>query len=218
MLYNGEMVYCTEQSTSGWCATSAYENTQTYYSYKYCTEDDWTSTGDQDSEDSSSASASASAYTSQPTVTGEYCVPMTYGGVSDVVCTDGDYGWCATSSDSAGNYQTWAYCGYGNSNEDNCYFPFTYNGVDMTTCTDPVSGWCATSVYAVTGTYYSYKYCDADELALGITTVDSGTGTTITGEECVPMIYSGVEYSKCTVDSYGKHPPSHLSFSLMSCL
>ena len=32
MLYNGEMVYCTEQSTSGWCATSAYENTQTYYS------------------------------------------------------------------------------------------------------------------------------------------------------------------------------------------
>ena len=143
---------------------------------------------------------------------------MTYGGVSDVVCTDGDYGWCSTSTDSAGNYQTWGYCGYGNSNEDNCYFPFTYNGVDMTTCTDPVSGWCATSVYAVTGTYYSYKYCDADELALGITTVDSGTGTTITGEECVPMIYSGVEYSKCTVDSYGKIPASHLSFSLMSCL
>ena len=51
-----------------------------------------------------------------------------------------------------------------------------------------VDGRCATSVYKNTGTYYSYKYCDADELALGITTVTSGSGTTVTGEACVPMV------------------------------
>ena len=99
---------------------------------------------------------------------------------------------------------TWGYCGYGNSNEDSCYLPWTYSGIDYTTCTDPTSGWCATSVYAVTGTYYSYKYCDADELALGMTTVDTGSGTTVAGEDCVPMVYSGVKYTKCTTDVYSK--------------
>ena len=56
----------------------------------------------------------------------------------------------------------------------------------------------------MTGTYYSYKYCDAEELALGMTTVDSGSGTTVTGEDCVPMVYSGVKYEKCTEDDYSK--------------
>ena len=108
-----------------------------------------------------------------------YCVDVSFlalhchyfSGVSDVICTDGDYGWwvshlflkiflpwnaerCATSTDSSGNYQTWGYCGYGNSNEDSCYFPWTYSGIQYTTCTDATSGWCATSVYANTGEYY----------------------------------------------------------------
>ena len=161
-----------------------------------------------------------------------------FSGVSNVICTDGDYGWCATSTDrlwtikktilkkkydknqlklffSAGNYQTWAYCGFGNSNGDSCYFPFTYNGVDYTTCTDTTSGsgWCATSVYLVTGTYNSYKYCDADELALGMTSVDAGSGTTISGETCVAMVYSGVQYEKCTDEEYGK-----IWLTIWSCL
>ena len=59
-------------------------------------------------------------------------------------------------------------------------------------------------MYAVTGTYYSYKYCDADELALGMTSLDLGVGTTVTGEDCVPMVYSGVKYEKCTADYYSK--------------
>ena len=59
-------------------------------------------------------------------------------------------------------------------------------------------------MYAVTGTYYSYKYCDADELALGMTTVDTGSGTTVAGEDCVPMVYSGVKYEKCTSGDYSK--------------
>ena len=84
--------------------------------------------------------------------------------------------WCALSTDSYGNYITWAYCGYGNSNEDNCVFPFVYGGVEYSTCTD---SWCATSAYENTKEYYSYKYCDADELALGLTTFDYGAGTTV---------------------------------------
>ena len=68
---------CTEQSTSGWCATSAYENTQGYYSYKYCTDSDWTTSSDSDG-DSSDSDATASASSGQTTTTGEYCVPMTY--------------------------------------------------------------------------------------------------------------------------------------------
>ena len=59
-------------------------------------------------------------------------------------------------------------------------------------------------MYAVTGTYYSYKYCDADELALGMTTVDTGSGKTVGGEDCVPMVYSGVKYEKCTSGDYSK--------------
>ena len=64
-----------------WSLQSAYENTQEYYSYKYCTESDWTSSAEADSsssDNSSDSSATASAYSSQTTVTGEYCVPMTY--------------------------------------------------------------------------------------------------------------------------------------------
>ena len=106
--------------------------------------------------------------------------------------------WCALSTDSYGNYIEWAYCGYGNSNEDNCVFPFMYGGVEYSTCTD---GWCATSAYENTKEYYSYKYCDADELALGLTTFDYGAGTTITGEDCVPMIYSGANYLNCNSDT-----------------
>ena len=106
--------------------------------------------------------------------------------------------WCALSTDSYGNYIEWAYCGYGNSNEDNCVFPFMYGGVEYSTCTD---GWCATSAYENTKEYYSYKYCNADELALGLTTFDYGAGTTVTGEDCVPMIYSGANYLKCNSDT-----------------
>ena len=124
-----------------------------------------------------------------------------YGGVSYEGCTSDTYSWCALSTDSYGNYIDWAYCGYGNSNEDHCVFPFVYGGVEYNTCTD---SWCATSAYENTKEYYSYKYCDADELALGLTTFDYGAGTTVTGEECVPMIYSGANYLKCTsnTDSY----------------
>ena len=108
------------------------------------------------------------------------------------------FSWCALSTDSYGNYITWAYCGYGNSNEDNCVYPFIYGGVEYNTCVD---SWCATSAYENTKEYYSYKYCDADELALGLTIFDYGAGTTVTGEECVPMIYSGASYLKCTSDT-----------------
>ena len=82
---------CTEQSTSGWCATSAYQNTKGYYSYKYCTEDDWNTYGygasahDSDSNTGNSGEAT--------TVTGEYCVPMTYGGVYYEACTSDTYSW-----------------------------------------------------------------------------------------------------------------------------
>ena len=64
-----------------------------------------------------------------------------------------------------------------------------------------MDSWCATSAYENTKEYYSYKYCDADELALGLTIFDYGAGTTVTGEECVPMIYSGASYLKCTSDT-----------------
>ena len=121
-----------------------------------------------------------------------------YGGVSYEGCTSDTYSWCALSTDSYGNYIDWAYCGYGNSNQDHCVFPFVYGGVEYNTCTD---SWCATSAYENTKEYYSYKYCDADELALGLTTFDYGAGTTVTGEECVPMIYSGANYLKCTSDT-----------------
>ena len=77
-------------------------------------------------------------------------------------------------------------------------FPFVYGGVEYDTCTD---GWCATSAYENTKEYYSYKYCDADELALGLTTFDYGAGTTVTGEQCVPMIYSGAKYLNCNSDT-----------------
>ena len=82
---------CTEQSTSGWCATSAYQNTKGYYSYKYCTEDDWNTYGygasayESDSNSGSSGDAT--------TVTGENCVPMTYGGVYYEACTSDTYAW-----------------------------------------------------------------------------------------------------------------------------
>ena len=42
--------------------------------------------------------------------------------------------WCATSVDSSGSYSTWAYCGWGNTNEDKCAYPFTYSGVEYWEC------------------------------------------------------------------------------------
>lgn len=74
--------------------------------------------------------------------TAEVCVPMVYSGVNYDDCTDEDYGWCATSTDDSGNYVTWAYCGIGNSNDDQCV-PFlltTDNLVQNCTSAD-TSGW-----------------------------------------------------------------------------
>ena len=63
------------------------------------------------------------------------------------------------------------------------------------------SAWCSTSVYENTHEYYSYKYCDADDLAIDMTSVSYGAGTTIDGQSCVPMIYNSVKYERCTSDS-----------------
>ena len=182
---------CADKSSYsgyGWCATSTYTN-GVYHDWKYC--------------DASDTSISASADGSGTTVTGEYCVAMTYGGVDYEGCTSDYYSWCATSTYDSGSYKTWAYCGYGNSNEDECAYPFEYNGVSYTTCTDQTSsGWCATSVYETAKTYYSWKYCDEDDKALGVTSVSYGEGTTVEAQSCVPMIYGGVQYEACTADTY----------------
>ena len=191
-VYNGkEYTTCTAPTSSGWCATSIYENERTYYSYKYCDEDE------------QALGYSTFSYGSGTTINGEDCVPMLYSGAYYTACNaESSYSWCATSTYDDGSYASWGYCGYGNNNEDTCVFPFVYSGVTYTTCTSGGSGWCATSVLDFTYAYYSYKYCDDEEAALGSTQIDIGSGTTVTGEECVPMIYSGVEYLACTSGSY----------------
>ena len=191
-VYNGkEYTTCTAPTSSGWCATSIYENERTYYSYKYCDEDE------------QALGYSTFSYGSGTTINGEDCVPMLYSGAYYTACNaESSYSWCATSTYDDGSYASWGYCGYGNNNEDTCVFPFVYSGVTYTTCTSGGSGWCATSVLDFTYAYYSYKYCDDEEAALGSTQIDIGSGTTVTGDECVPMIYSGVEYLACTSGSY----------------
>ena len=186
--YQYECVQKSSYGGYGWCGTSTYTGGD-YYSWKYCTAEDV--------EESTDSTGEAT------TVTGEDCVPMTYGGVYYSACTDDNYSWCATSTSSeGGTYTSWAYCGYGDSNEDNCVYPFEYNGISYTTCTEQSSsGWCATSVYQNTKGYYSYKYCDEDDLALGYTTLTYGEGTTVDGQDCVPMIYSGVKYTDCNQES-----------------
>ena len=42
--------------------------------------------------------------------------------------------WCATSTDSDLNYLTYAYCGYGNNEGDQCAYPFTYSGEEYYDC------------------------------------------------------------------------------------
>ena len=78
MIYSGTYYEaCTQQSTSGWCATSAYENCQYYASYKYCEESDWNQAG----QSSAYSGSDYNGYGSGTTVNGKECVPMTYGGV-----------------------------------------------------------------------------------------------------------------------------------------
>ena len=129
--------------------------------------------------------------------------------------------WCSTQSDSDLNYQTWGYCKLGDGS--NCYFPFkSYSGgYSNYECIDKESyggyGWsvlflflincpinlcfsrCATTTY-MSGIYNEWKQCSAAEA--GIDVGGEGTGTTVTGEECVPMVYSGVSYEGCTSDTY----------------
>ena len=109
-----------------------------------------------------------------------------------------DSGWCATSTDSDGNYLTYAYCGWGNYNVQECVYPYTYNEVEFWECAGQDSSypWCAISVYENTAEYYSYKYCDADDLE-GDNSVQWGSTTTADG--CVfPFSYLGVTYLECT--------------------
>ena len=195
-IYSGVEYYgCTQNTYNGWCATSVYANTNEYYSYRMCTSEDYFDINDGLTEVTWDYGGNGT----DTTVTGEYCVPMTYGGVYYEGCTDGSYSWCATSTTSSGSYSTWAYCGYGNSNGDSCIFPWSYSSKQYTTCTSPdSSGWCATSIYKNEKTYYSYKYCDEDEQALGYSTFSYGSGTTIDGKDCVPMLYSGAYYTACT--------------------
>ena len=41
-----------------------------------------------------------------------------------------------------------AYCGYGDSYGDSCYYPFLHNGETYYECADKTgTPWCATSVY-----------------------------------------------------------------------
>ena len=205
---------CADQSGNyPWCATSVYQSSYDYYSYKYCTAEDlgYGSNGHGEA-----------SYGEGSTVTGETCVPMTYGGVYVEDCTDdtySSYSWCATSTTSSGTYSTWQYCGYGNSNLDNCVFPFTYAGVSYTSCTsEGSSGWCATSAYRNTKEYYSWKYCDESDYATTESSQSSqtnnnngngfGSGTqTVSGEECIfPFSYKGVLYYQCTTKDFGSIP------------
>ena len=104
--YSGQTYYeCADQSGSyPWCATSVYQSSYDYYSYKYCTAEDL---GYNESNGNGEAN-----YGEDSTVTGESCVPMTYGGVYYEACTSDTYAWCATSTTSyGGSYSTWAYCG-----------------------------------------------------------------------------------------------------------
>lgn len=180
----------TEPSTSGWCATSAYENTMEYNSYRYCTEDDW--------------KVEYVCPECETTVHGEYCRPFYYDGEMQDGCYGDTYSWCATEVDESNSYTSWDYCGKGDADEDDCVFPFYYNNIWYDTCTSQSSGsgWCATSTYAIEGTYYSYKYCDEEELALGLTSVTIGAGTTVEEADCTPMIYGNVRYERCTADTY----------------
>ena len=188
MVYSG--VYydnCTVASSSGWCATSARQSDMAYQGWKMCTEEDY-------------GEPQEPCETCPKTITGKTCVPFTYGGELVEGCYGDSYSWCATEVDSSNSYTSWDYCGYGDSTGDECYFPFHYNNIWYTTCTDPSSGWCATSVYEIEHTYASYKNCDDEELALGRTTVSIGAGTTVAADNCVPMIFSGVYYEKCTTE------------------
>ena len=127
-------------------------------------------------------------------MTGEYCVPMVYGGVSYDGCTDdGMWSWCATSVDESSSYLSWAYCGYGDSYGDSCYYPFLHNGETYYECADKTgTPWCATSVYT-TYDWYTYKYCDEEDLGSS----SAGNGKTFSGADCVPMIYGGTKYQGC---------------------
>ena len=197
----GEFYSCTQHTENGWCATSVYANTLEPYTTKSCGAGDyldWTDVLAEKLDYDALYGTGGQDFT----VSGEQCVPMTYGGVYYEGCTDGTYQWCATSTYEDGSYQTYGYCGYGNSTGDQCAFPFMYNGAEYTTCTSPdSSGWCATSVYKHERTYYSYKYCNEAEQALGRSTVSYGSGTTVTGQDCVPMIYNNVYYTGCTEET-----------------
>ena len=188
---------CTYVNGGGqsWCATSV-NSDGNYVTWQYCAETTTTTT-------------TQSSQGSMKTLSHEDCVPMKYAGVYYDACTDGEYGWCATSTDSSLNYQTWGYCGLGDG--ENCYFPFDYSG-DKYECIQKESyspyGWCATSTY-VGGAYYTWKYCSAEEA--GIQTSEYGSGTTVTGESCVPMTYGGVYYEGCTSDTYSWYSPSILN-------
>ena len=52
------------------------------------------------------------------------------------------------------------------------------------------------------GTYYSSKNCDFYDLTATQSAHSYGSGSTVTGEACVPMLYGGVAYQACTDETY----------------
>ena len=127
----------------------------------------------------------------------------------DVLCyKSSSLAWCATSADSDLNYLTYAYCGYGNTNGDQCAYPFIdSSGNEVNECAgqDTSTPWwliqalimleiinethtrCATAVYD-SGYYYSTKNCNFYDLTATSSAKSYGSGTTVTGETCVPMV------------------------------
>ena len=97
------MVSCSGSGSSAWCATSVYENTHEYYSWKYCDADDL------------SLGLTSVSYGEGMTIEGETCVPHVYNDILYERCSSetDDYSWCATSTNEDGSYASWAYCGYG---------------------------------------------------------------------------------------------------------
>lgn len=156
---------CYGRAWDNTCSTSTYGSKYNYttrYSKRYCTEEETWRTFIVD--DLGVRSCGEDGCT---TVTGEMCVDFVHEGKSyHNQCTEELYSWCATSTNSDGTYADWAYCGFGNSNANDCQYPFNNTekidtGFMFWGCTqNSVNGWCATSTYANTKEPYTQRMCN----------------------------------------------------------
>ena len=80
-------------------------------------------------------SLNVSVVSSTTSAQSEIIVSKTWKLLSSVSLSLSSLAWCATSADSDLNYLTYAYCGYGNTNGDQCAYPFNdYSNNEFNEC------------------------------------------------------------------------------------